>query len=120
MANESPQKDWDGRERRELSQERVTAIVKSAVDDALKEHKADVTRHIDESMKELKAYIATGYPDGDPVGHRMAHEKEIRDAARWDKIKGSVIEKVMTGGVWAVLVFLGAAAWEWVKRGLHK
>lgn len=120
MANESPQKDWDGRERRELSQERIASIVKSAVDDALKEHKADVTRHIDESMKDLKAYIATGYPDGDPVGHRMAHEKGIRDAERWERLKTSVAEKLLTGGVWGLLLFVGLAVWETLKREAQK
>lgn len=120
MANENPQRDWDGRELRELSQERVTAIVRSAVDESLKSHKAEVTRHIDESMRELKAYIATGYPDGDPVGHRLSHEKEIRGAARWEQIKTSVAEKLLTGGVWGLLAFLGLAAWEMLKREAQK
>lgn len=36
-------------------------------------------------------------------------------SAKW---RNAVIEKSTVGLVWAMLVFLGMASWEWVKRHL--
>ena len=35
------------------------------------------------------------------------------------KLRGIVIEKLLTGGVWALFVFLGFSAWEFVKRNIN-
>jgi hypothetical protein len=78
-------------------------------------------RHSQESQAEkLSAHIKAeeamfthAFPDGDPDGHRVAHEAWIRRAEAqadfWEKLRGSVF----TWGVVGLLGVLGLALWQY-------
>lgn len=93
--------------------------------DPVKEYIAHkVTAAEERIVKEIKAHIdakfTDAFPDGDPHGHRMYHERSIKDADKWARIKGSVTEKLLTGGVWLLLAFFAMAAWEAFKAEVKK
>lgn len=69
---------------------------------------------------ELKKLFMDAFPGGDPHGHRIAHEKSIKEKDRWDRIRFSVLEKVTSGGVWAAIAFVGLALWEQFKHEAKK
>jgi hypothetical protein len=71
--------------------------------------------HLDSGFDKLSQTFASAFPGGDPHGHRMAHEKAIRDATGRDKLRSEVLGKFVTGGLWAAAGFLAFAAWEALK-----
>lgn len=102
-----------------LTEERANQMIRDALDQAIEEHDKDMRDFLREEFAKLNALIRSGYPDGDPVGHRLAHEEDIRSAKRWSALKASVMEKVVTGGVWGLIAFMAMAAWEHFKRGVN-
>jgi hypothetical protein len=57
---------------------------------------------------------------GDPAAHRKVHEQYIKEAeARYAMVQGAK-QKVLEGALWAALVLLCVALWEYVKVGIHK
>lgn len=107
--------EWTGEERRALTVDRVTAMVELAVDEAMAKHKSDMLQHMDAKFGQLDGLIKSAFPGGDPVGHRLAHESQIKTAEFWSRIKASLAEKLAFGIVSGGLLFLGLAAWEAFK-----
>lgn len=107
------------RERRagQLSEEKAKQMIDEAVRQAIDSHDQDMREFIKAEMAELSKLIRSAFPDGDPDGHRRAHEEEIASAKRWTAMKVAVMEKVVTGGVWGLISFLALAAYEHFKRG---
>jgi len=50
----------------------------------------------------------------------MAHEKMIRDADGWTKIKGEILSKFLTGGLWLAAGYLAFAVWTAFKQDVIK
>lgn len=113
---------YEGRERRSdtLTEDRVALMIQEAVSEALKNHEQHLLLHIDKQFAALKQSFGDAFPDGDPHGHRIAHEKAITDASNWSKVRQSVVEKVASGGIWAGLLFGALAVWEAFKREVGK
>ncbi|AQG98596.1 hypothetical protein A9R05_06920 [Burkholderia sp. KK1] len=71
--------------------------------------------------KDLKVVIdrvddlAKGFPDSDPDGHRRAHEALIRKAEERAKFYEDLRGELAKKGVWAVLVLIGIALWQYFK-----
>lgn len=109
---------YDGRERRSggLTEDRVALMIQEAVSEALRAHEQHLTAHMDRQFALLKQSFSDAFPGGDPHGHRIAHEKQIADQTGWDKLKLGVVEKVINGGVWAAVVFIALAGWDFLKR----
>ena len=64
--------------------------------------------------------FSEAFPNGDPHGHRIAHEKAIRNASWWDKIKSEAASKTITAGLWVTMAFIAAAIWEHIKSEARK
>lgn len=92
--------------------------VKVLISEALERHERRVMEHLDSGFDKLSQTFASAFPGGDPHGHRLAHEKAIRAATGWDRLKSDVIGKFLTGGLWAAAGFLAFAAWEAFKHNL--
>lgn len=98
----------------------VVAAVDSLRDEIGARH-VENTSNLELMQRELKVAIdriddlARGFPGGDPDGHRRAHEALIRKAEErarfYEDLRGELAKK----GVWAVLVLLGIALWQYVK-----
>ena len=113
---------YDGPERRDsaLTEDRVKLLIQQAVTQALREHEAHLMLHMDKQFAALRQTFASGFPGGDPDGHRLAHEKAIRNAGWWDRIKNEAASKTITAGLWVTLAFIAAAIWEHIKSEAKK
>lgn len=114
--------DYSGPERRQaaLTEDRVALMIQEAVSKALAAHEQHLTLHMDRQFASLKQTFADAFPGGDPHGHRMAHEKQIRTATWWDKAKSDAFSKLTAAGAWAIVAFLAVAAWEHIKNEAKK
>ena len=113
---------YDGPERRDsaLTEDRVKLMISEAVQQALASHEQHLMAHMDRQFAQLRHAFNEAFPNGDPHGHRLAHEKAIRNAGWWDRIKNEAASKTITAGLWAVVVFLCVAAWEHIKSEARK
>lgn len=114
--------DYSGPERRQaaLTEDRVQLMIQTAVTGAMAAHEHKVIAHMDAQFAALRQTFASAFPEGDPHGHRIAHEKAIRNAGWWERIKGEAASKLLTATLWAALLFIGAAIWEHFKQEVRK
>jgi hypothetical protein len=99
----------------DLTEDRVKVLIA----DALERHELRVMEHLDSGFDRLTQTFASAFPNGDPHGHRLAHEKAIRAATGWDKLKADVVGKFLTAGLWAAAGFLAFAAWEAIRTNIR-
>ena len=74
-----------------------------------------ILAHIDKRFDELEKMLRSAFPDGDLDGHRRAHQTVIAAAADRATLWKSVREKTISGSIWAGIVLLAAALWEYIK-----
>lgn len=113
---------YEGPERRDgaVTEDRVRLMISEAVSTALVNHEQHLVTHMDKQFASLRQSFSDAFPGGDPHGHRMAHERQIANAGWWDKVKADAASKLATAGIWAFMVFLAVAAWEYVKHEARK
>jgi hypothetical protein len=90
------------------SEEKVRLLIGEALD----VHEERIRTYLDERFEELEKVFSSGFPGGDPHGHRLAHEEAIRHAGDRRKLKAEVTTKVFTGGIWAAIVWLVVSGWN--------
>lgn len=114
--------EYGGPERRQeaLTEDRVALMIQEAVSKALITHEQHLMLHMDKQFATLRQTFAEAFPGGDPHGHRIAHEKAIRNAGWWDKIKSEAASKTITAGLWVTMAFIAAAIWEHIKSEAKK
>lgn len=114
--------DYNGPERRQaaLTEDKVALMIQEAVSKALISHEQHLVTHMDRQFAILRQSFADAFPSGDPHGHRIAHEKAIRNAGWWDKIKSEAASKTITAGLWVTMAFIAAAIWEHIKSEAKK
>ena len=114
--------DYSGPERRTaaLTEDKVSLMIQEAVSKALITHEQHLVTHMDRQFAALRQSFSDAFPGGDPHGHRIAHEKAIRNASWWDKIKSEAASKTITAGLWVTLLFIAAAIWEHIKSEARK
>lgn len=114
--------NYEGPERRNhgLTEDRVALMIEQAVSSALKSHEQHLMTHMDRQFALLKQTFSEAFPGGDPHGHRLAHEKQIRTATGWDRMKSDVVSKFLTGGLWIAGGWLLLAIWESFKHEVKK
>jgi len=83
--------------------------------EATQTHLLQSVQRLQESIDSLSELIKSGFPGGDPGSHRKVHEGYIAEAETRKKLKLSVIEKTLTGVVWASIVVIAYALWEYIK-----
>lgn len=99
----------------DLTEDRVKVLIS----EALERHEKRVMDHLDSGFDRLSQTFASAFPGGDPHGHRLAHEKAIRAATGWDRLKSDVMSKVLTAGLWAAAGFLAFALWEAIRNSIR-
>ena len=114
--------DYRGPERRTgaLTEDRVALMIQEAVSKALTTHEQHLMLHMDKQFAALRQTFSEAFPGGDPHGHRIAHEKAIRNATGWDKLKAEVMSKFLTAGLWVAAGWLALAVWEAFKHEVRK
>jgi hypothetical protein len=58
---------------------------------------------------ELKHYteVKDAFPNGDPIGHRMFHEKRLRAAEAEEDFWRTMKKEIVAKGLWGIIIFLG-------------
>lgn len=96
----------------------VTMFVDARVAQANRELREHFDRRLDEKFAELRQLFESGFPNGDPVLHRAYHAAQIELIKTNKRLKQAVIEKLASGGAWAVVLAMGAALLLWLKTQL--
>ena len=73
----------------------------------------DVVAYIDDRIDEK---MAEAFVSGDPFKHKAEHQELINAAMERKALWKNVREKVLSGGIWAAILFLATAGWELIKR----
>lgn len=107
-----------------LTEDRVALMIEESISESMTRHEARMVALIKNEFNTLGDKFTNdfknAFPGGDPHGHRLAHEKQIKDATRWDALKADFISKAFTTGLMAALFFALAAVWESVKSEVKK
>ena len=69
-------------------------------------------------QEELERMIRASFAGGDYEGHRRYHENVIQEQQDRRKMRSAIIEQVIKGSVWALLVTVGAACWQYLRDHL--
>lgn len=72
-------------------------------------------RRILERLDEMERNVKTAFVAGDYDGHRRAHEQFISDLQARRDLRKAVTEQVVKGSVWAALIFIGTATWQYLR-----
>lgn len=78
-------------------------------------YQASLRQHFDKRFDELEKMLRSAFPDGDLDGHRRAHQTVMAAAADREARWKAVWEKTISGSIWAGIVLLAAALWEYIK-----
>lgn len=118
--------DYQGVERRragvsfvtEVSEAQIALMIEEEVDRRMDKMEQKLMLHMDGKFAQLHKLITDAFPNGDPHGHRMFHEKSIKDADSWAKIKGEVLSKFLTSGLWVAAGWLAFSVWQSFKESI--
>jgi len=95
-------------------------VTREYLDAALRDNRHATREFVGNKFSELEELIRDGFPYGDPTSHRKVHEVLIDRAEKRQAFWRSVFEKVATGGIYAALIAVGTAVWQYVKSEAHK
>lgn len=88
----------------------------SATDSASMEDLDAVNRRVDDMERKFKE----AFPGGDYAGHCRYHEVQIQMLLDRRKLIAAIQEKTIGGIVFAVVVAVGLAIWQWFKEEIKK
>jgi hypothetical protein len=119
-------RDYTGPERRrgifvtDISEAQIALMIEEEVGRRMDNTEQKLMLHMDTKFAQLHKLITDAFPEGDPHGHRMYHEKSIRDADAWSRIKGEVLSKFLTSGLWVAAGYLLFLIWSAIKEGVRQ
>jgi hypothetical protein len=119
-------RDYSGPERRTRSdcpvvtESQIALMIEEEVERRLSKFEDKLMLHMDVKFAQLHKLISDAFPGGDPHGHRAYHELQIKQADGWDKIKGEVLSKFLTSGLWVAAAWLAFAVWQTFKSEVTK
>jgi len=70
---------------------------------------------IERRQDDLERRFVEAFPGGDHVGHCRYHELMIEDLAEKRRLREAVQQKTISGLVWAGVVGLAYAVWQYLK-----
>lgn len=86
-----------------------------AIDRKLQDHLIEEK----ENFQHYMSIIDSAFPSGDVRGHCDMHEKWIQKEEQRIAFRQAIIDKSLASLVWAGLVFLGYAVWNYTKQNIH-
>lgn len=108
----------------------IEKVIDKRILDAIEKHEMDNSHtmtdiysrltQISDQLKDLDGLIRSGFPNGDPVTHRLVHETYIKEAESRSLMWRDVKTKIIGGALWAALVAIALASWASLKDNLHR
>lgn len=93
-----------------------TSAVELLRDILAEQHKTN--ERIVQSEQTIATLIKEAFPGGDTDGHRRYHETQMERVAELRRLRAAIVEKSLSGMVWAGLIVLGLALWGYFKKAL--
>jgi hypothetical protein len=113
---------YNGKDRRvtghfisEISEAQIALMVEEEVERRVSKMEEKLMQHMDAKFGQLHKLITDAFPDGDPHGHRMYHELQIKQSDGWDKMKADILSKFLSSGLWVAAGYLAFAIWQSFK-----
>lgn len=118
------QSSWEGVERRsnplQDDPHHIVSQLEGYIDDKLESNKHEHRAYFDSRFDEVITLIKDGFPGGDPRGHREVHEGYIAEAKTKKEWRDAVVKQVLTGSVWATLLFIAGIVWTGIKAEVKR
>jgi hypothetical protein len=121
---------YEGEERRQprtmcpaapsVSEAQISLMIEEEIERRMSKFEDRMLLHMDAKFAQMHKLISEAFPHGDPHGHRAYHELQIKQADGWDKIKGDILSKMLTGGIWLAAGYLALAVWNALKQDVTK
>lgn len=70
---------------------------------------------LERRMDDVEKWQKDAVPNGDHVGHCRYHQLMIEGIESRKRLHTAVLEKSISGLVWAGMVALGVAIWQYIK-----
>lgn len=112
---------WDGVEKRRsgpMTLRELEDHIDQRIKYRLAQHAEDEARQINARFDELAKLLTSAFPGGDPEEHRRYHDDVMEYIRDRRELWRAVREKTITALIWAGLVGLGAAVWQYIKTKL--
>lgn len=71
-------------------------------------------------LEERVDVVEKGFPDGDIAGHARYHQMVMDEYLEKRRIRQAVVEQVVKGSVWALLLAAAGAVWTYIKEHMFK
>lgn len=71
---------------------------------------------VQNEMRAVAATVKVAFPEGDADGHRRYHEAIIKRIEAREQFYRKLLAELVSKGLWALLIFLGAAVWYMLKE----
>lgn len=69
---------------------------------------------------DMNKRFADAFPGGDHVGHCRYHQLMIEDIESKKRLRAAILEKTISGLVWAAIVGFAISSWDWFVAGLKR
>lgn len=103
-----------------VSEAQLSLMIEEEVERRVGKMESNLLLHMDTKFSQLHRLITDAFPGGDPHGHRMFHERQIKDSDAWAKIKGEVLSKFLSSGLWVAGGWLAFSVWQSFKESVTK
>ena len=108
--------EWDGQERRVgmVTRDEFRAFVEHS--NASRESLHMAVTDIGQSIKLVQCSVKKMESNWDQYAGLLKDTKASVETR--EKLKSAILEKSLTGAVWAMVVFVALASWDWAKAHL--
>jgi hypothetical protein len=103
-----------------VSEAQISLMIEEELERRLGKFEDKMLVHMDMKFAQMHKLLSDAFPNGDPHRHRMAHEREDSAAEGWNRIKGEIVAKFLTGGLWVAAAWLAFAVWQAFKSEVIK
>ena len=72
---------------------------------------------IHKKLDALSDLVKSGFPEGDPTGHRRAHEQWLEERKERKTFWNGVWRKIAENAAWAAVAGMATAVWYYLTHG---
>ena len=103
-----------------LNEDRIKLMIRDVVDESVNALEARMRTHFDERFDTMQRMFTAAFPNGDPHGHRLRHEDDIRNSDHWTHLRQEVMLKLVSAVLMFGLGWGAAALWTAFREGIIK
>lgn len=93
-------------------EQEIQQLVDARISHALNVQDERNRQYLDKKMEEMRDWLKTGFPEGDPVEHRKYHQTQMKYMQDRIELWRDIRKKTLAGAIWLLLLGAGKAIWE--------